>query len=45
MYAERLAFETGMFEDELMRADNPLRVEGHLPRPEAGAATLEDASF
>jgi Fe-S-cluster-containing dehydrogenase component len=32
-------------EDELVRADNPLMAEGHLPRPAADAATLKDASF
>ena len=26
-------------------ADNPLRVEGHPPRPAADAATLDDASW
>jgi Fe-S-cluster-containing dehydrogenase component len=31
--------------DELVRADNPLAVEGHLPRPAEGSSTLEDASF
>jgi Fe-S-cluster-containing dehydrogenase component len=29
--------------DELVRADNPLTVEGHLPKPADDAATLEDA--
>jgi hypothetical protein len=32
-------------EDELVRADNPLRVEGHLPKPAADVATLDDASW
>ena len=31
--------------DELVRVDNPLVVEGHLPRPDADAATLDDASI
>jgi len=31
--------------DELVRADNPLRVEGHPPKPAAGTATLDDASW
>jgi hypothetical protein len=28
-----------------VRADNPLRVEGHPPKPAAGTATLDDASW
>ena len=32
-------------QDELVRSDNPLRVEGHLPKPADDAATLEDAGF
>ena len=31
--------------DELERADNPLKVEGHPPPPPPGAATAEDASI
>ena len=30
--------------DELERVDNPLVVEGHLPKPADDAATFEDAS-
>jgi hypothetical protein len=32
-------------QDELVRADNPLRVEGHLPKPADDAATFDDASW
>ena len=28
----------------LLRADNPLRVEGHPPRPAPDAATLDDVA-
>ena len=32
-------------QDELARSDNPLREEGHLPKPAEGSATLDDASW
>jgi Fe-S-cluster-containing dehydrogenase component len=43
-YLPRRKTRLRIHEDELVRADNPLRVEGHLPQPAAGTATLEDAS-
>jgi Fe-S-cluster-containing dehydrogenase component len=44
-YLPRRKTRLRIHEDELVRADNPLRVEGHLPQPAAGTATFEDASF
>jgi len=44
-YLPRRKTRLRIHEDELVRADNPLRVEGHLPKPASDAATFEDASF
>jgi len=43
-YLPRRTTRLRIHQDELVRADNPLRVEGHLPRPSEGASTLDDAS-
>jgi Fe-S-cluster-containing dehydrogenase component len=44
-YLPRRKTRMRMHDDELVRADNPLAVEGHLPKPADDAATLEDASW
>ena len=42
-YLPRRKTHLRIHDDELVRADNPLRVEGHLPQPAPGTPTLEDA--
>jgi Fe-S-cluster-containing dehydrogenase component len=44
-YLPRRTTRVRIHDDELQRADNPLRVEGHPPRPAAGASTLDDATW
>jgi Fe-S-cluster-containing dehydrogenase component len=44
-YLPRRTTRMRIHHDELVRADNPLRVEGHLPKPADGAATMDDASW
>ena len=44
-YLPRRTTRLRIHEDELVRSDNPLRVEGHLPKPADDAATLDDASW
>ena len=43
-YLPRRITRMRIHDDELLRADNPLRVEGHPPRPSPDAATLDDVA-
>ena len=43
-YLPRRKTRMRIHEDELVRADNPLQVEGQLPRPADDASTLDDVS-
>ena len=43
-YLPRRITRMRIHDDELVRADNPLRVEGHPPRPSPDAATLDDVA-
>ena len=44
-YLPRRTTRMRIHADELLRADNPLVVEGHAPKPPSDAATLDDASW
>jgi sulfite dehydrogenase (quinone) subunit SoeB len=44
-YLPRRTTRMRIHADELVRSDNPLAVEGHLPKPADDAATLDDASW
>jgi Fe-S-cluster-containing dehydrogenase component len=43
-YLPRRTTRIRIHQDELIRADNPLRVDGHLPKPAEGVSTLDDAT-
>ncbi len=43
-YLPRRTTRIRIHQDELVRADNPLRVEGHPSKPAAGEPTLDDAT-
>ena len=43
-YLPRRTTRIRIHQDELVRADNPLRVEGHPSKPAAGVPTLDDAT-
>jgi hypothetical protein len=43
-YLPRRKTQLRIHTDELVRADNPLKVEGHLPKPPKGTPTLDDAT-
>ena len=43
-YLPRRKVRMHIYDDELMRADNPLKTEGELPRPRDGAPSLDDVT-
>ena len=43
-YLPRRKTEVTLREDQLVRADNPLKVDGKLPKPASQAPTLDDAA-